>query len=207
MKKGFTLIELLVVVLVIGILAAVALPQYQKAVEKSRLAEAVTALENIMEAEHLHYVEHGYFGPDFKELLISMPNLGNGTTVDTFDTPSYVITLKDEGSRAQATRKGGPADGQMLTFIIDETGNITKYCNDSETGLKLCASVRQGNDGWEEDEFEEEQDPGNNGGGGGNKANELGGTCASQGPCYEDNGHGGCDNVCGGTNDPNWNLY
>ena len=69
-NRAFTLIELLVVVLIIGILAAMALPQYQKAVEKAKITEAIINLRAITEAQKVFYLANGqYAAHDEIELL------------------------------------------------------------------------------------------------------------------------------------------
>lgn len=77
--KGFTLIELLVAVLIIAILAAVALPQYNKAVKKAQAREVFVALNALERGIASHYLETGYmpayYQPTNKVLPIQIPEL------------------------------------------------------------------------------------------------------------------------------------
>ena len=82
-QGGFTLVELMIVVIIVGILAAVAIPMYQGATERAKASEAVAALGTIRGAMRVYYAEHGtYVNASFT----LNAQVTNGSILDVSDT-------------------------------------------------------------------------------------------------------------------------
>jgi len=135
---GFTLIELLVVVLVIGILAAVALPQYEKAVEKTRAAEGISLLESLGRAEQIYKLSEGQFTNDSSNLDIEIPLTTKNFTVS--------ITSGVGASPFTALATGGK---YTLHLSVADDGTEETWCAGNERLCKAIGGIcTGGKKGW-----------------------------------------------------------
>ncbi|MBR3632207.1 MAG: prepilin-type N-terminal cleavage/methylation domain-containing protein [Elusimicrobiaceae bacterium] len=124
-RQGFTLIELLVVVLIIGILTAIALPQYTKAVEKAKATEGLTLLKSLGEADEIYYLENGEYAKSFSDLSIQIPWTENTSFLtsnydDTGSNKDWSVQLeKYPGKSIFMARISGKYQGTGFVYFLD----------------------------------------------------------------------------------------
>jgi prepilin-type N-terminal cleavage/methylation domain-containing protein len=116
-RRGFTLIELLIVVVIIGILAAIAIPKFAATKDKAKLASVRTDLRNVMTAQEAYYIDNSVYT---NSLSSSIFNPSQGNTVGMSGTAaSFTATVTNASistgwDTCQVTvGSGAPADGTI----------------------------------------------------------------------------------------------
>lgn len=154
-NQAFTLIELLVVVLIIGILAAVALPQYQKAVVKSRVSTIIPVGQAIWEAKETYYLANNEYVRDIDVLgldvctpfgYIGYYRCGKYFLLDnnpTNVTMNYCPEYLDDLAVCRAHQ-----DFRLVWVSQNDKGRYPqggeRYCavhNDSKLGKEICKNL------------------------------------------------------------------
>ncbi len=157
MKKGFTLIELLVVVLIIGILAAIAVPQYQKAVDKSRAAQMEALVRSIGQAEEVYHLANGRYTSSFEDLDISLPiEFTDGEYPTQRRYKDWKVYIVAEDSEADSIQAQYTYDTYIMKIVYyfqnkrddneirQNSGNLTCIAgigDYQERGVNICTSL------------------------------------------------------------------
>ena len=135
MKTGFTLIELLVVVLIIGILAAVALPQYQVAVAKSRLAAVIPTVKSMKQAVEVYYLANGEYINNMGVYDIDFPDCHSYNTAYCKTSKNVIFDIFSYG--------GAPCK-DVAAILVDKANNAINgfhICLGQSTPNSYCSAA------------------------------------------------------------------
>jgi len=149
-QSGFTLIELMIVVAIIGILAAIAIPQYQNYVARAQVSEALSLASGGKVALAEYFNTNGTFPANNSDAGIAAAGDISGKYVDTvtvsataaviagdgsIDTPATGILTAVFGSGAHTNLQ----TGSMLLTGTGNAGSISWVCSDGGGGKDISA--------------------------------------------------------------------
>ena len=110
-RVGLTLIELVMVIVIVGILAAIAIPLYTGYMQRARRADAKTALEQIRAAQEMYRAERGGYA---LQIANTLDQLGAVTTSGDYAITFTVATVNSFTARAAPTTTRQASDGNLF---------------------------------------------------------------------------------------------
>lgn len=111
--KGFTLVEVLTVVVIISVLVSIALPQYTRAIERSRATEAMSAVKAINDSIYIYFTERESCPTRFSQLAATLPTVNESAT--SIETKFFRFDLA--GASVPVPGTDGQCNGVLATRI------------------------------------------------------------------------------------------